>query len=76
MASGAACPKIFVVDDDEAVRDSIKILLEIHGLDVEDFGSIGDFAANASAISSLASPTPGKNWFWRETKPVDFTSTP
>jgi two-component system response regulator FixJ len=36
--------KIFLVDDDEAVRDSLKLLLELHGLDVEDYGSTGEFA--------------------------------
>jgi two-component system, LuxR family, response regulator FixJ len=36
--------RIFVVDDDEAVRDSIKILLEVHGFKVEDFASPGEFA--------------------------------
>ena len=37
-------PKVFVVDDDEAVRDSIKVLLEVHGLEVEDFASTDAFA--------------------------------
>ena len=36
--------KVFVVDDDEAVRDSMKVLLEVHGLEVEDYGSTGEFA--------------------------------
>ena len=45
MTTATAPPKIFVVDDDEAVRDSIKVLLEIHGLDVEDFGSTSDFVS-------------------------------
>jgi len=35
--------KVFVVDDDDAVRDSIKVLLEVHGLEVEDYGSTGEF---------------------------------
>ena len=44
MSCGTAkSAKIFVVDDDEAVRDAIKGLLEMHGLDVEDFGSTADF---------------------------------
>jgi two-component system, LuxR family, response regulator FixJ len=34
--------KIFVVDD-EAVRDAIRGLLVMHGLDVEDFGSTAEF---------------------------------
>lgn len=37
-----ASSKIFVVDDDEAVRDAIKGLLEMHGLNVEDFGSTAE----------------------------------
>jgi FixJ family two-component response regulator len=53
MTSAAACPKIFVVDDDEAVRDSIKVLLEVHGLDVEDFGSTSE-RANTESPSKAA----------------------
>ena len=34
-----ADPTIFVVDDDEAVRDSLRALLEAEGLTVETFGS-------------------------------------
>jgi FixJ family two-component response regulator len=30
-------PVIYVVDDDEAVRDSLKLLLESHGMAVEDY---------------------------------------
>lgn len=36
--------KVFVVDDDEAVRDSLKVLLEVHGIDVEDYDSTTAFA--------------------------------
>jgi two-component system, LuxR family, response regulator FixJ len=43
-APGPARTKVFVVDDDEAVRDSIRVLLEVHGIDVEDYGSAGEFA--------------------------------
>jgi two-component system response regulator FixJ len=39
----AKSSKIFVVDDDEAVRDAIKELLVMHGMDVEDFGSTAEF---------------------------------
>ncbi len=34
---------VFVVDDDTAVRDSLKLLLETYNLVVEDYGSVGDF---------------------------------
>ncbi|HEV8680898.1 MAG TPA: response regulator [Stellaceae bacterium] len=37
---------VFVVDDDEAVRDSLKILLEVHGIEVEDYPSTGAFASH------------------------------
>lgn len=37
-------PTIFVVDDDEAVRDSLKLLLEAHGMRVEAFDSTESFA--------------------------------
>lgn len=36
---------IFIVDDDEAVRDSLRVLLEAHGMSVQDFGSTADFDA-------------------------------
>jgi two-component system response regulator FixJ len=44
QGSAARNPVVFIVDDDDAVRDSLKLLLEIHGLAVEDFGSTEDFA--------------------------------
>jgi two-component system, LuxR family, response regulator FixJ len=42
-------PIIYVVDDDEAVRDSLKILLESYGMTVQDFGSIADFRRGHAA---------------------------
>lgn len=36
---------IFIVDDDDAVRDSLRLLLEAHGLIVEDFKSTAEFDA-------------------------------
>ena len=42
--SVASATRVFVVDDDEAVRDSIKTLLEVHGFEAEDFSSTGEFA--------------------------------
>ena len=38
---------VYVVDDDEAVRDSLKILLEACSLRVQDFGSCGEFMKDA-----------------------------
>jgi len=41
---GCAMPDtIFIVDDDDAVRDSLKLLLESYGLTVEDFSSTAEF---------------------------------
>lgn len=36
-------PKIFIIDDDEAVQDSLRILLESLDLEVETFSSGRDF---------------------------------
>ncbi|WP_207481183.1 response regulator FixJ [Arenibaculum pallidiluteum] len=36
-------PEVFVVDDDEAVRDSLSMLLESAGLSVRTFGSAPEF---------------------------------
>ena len=42
---GVMTPKatVFIVDDDIAVRDSLKLLLETYGLAVEDYGSASEF---------------------------------
>jgi two-component system, LuxR family, response regulator FixJ len=34
----ASDQRIFLIDEDEVVRDSLKVLLESHGIQVEDFG--------------------------------------
>ena len=34
---------IYLVDDDDAVRDSLSFLLESHGFDVSAFASVADF---------------------------------
>ena len=41
-------PSIFVVDDDEPVRDSTRALLESHGMAVATYESAGAFLAEAS----------------------------
>ena len=46
MASGSK-PAIFIVDDDEVVRDSLKTLLEIRGFSVVDFASAEAFLASS-----------------------------
>ena len=38
--------KVFVIDDDAAVRDSLKVLLEVHGLEVEEYASTGEFSVH------------------------------
>jgi two-component system response regulator FixJ len=37
---------VHVVDDDEAVRDSLDALLTCHGLDVRGYGSAAEFVAS------------------------------
>lgn len=37
-------PKVFIVEDDEAVRDSLRMLLQSYGLEVEDYACAADFA--------------------------------
>ena len=37
---------IFVVDDDDAVRDSLQTLLEVHGIAVEAYASVSAFVGN------------------------------
>jgi FixJ family two-component response regulator len=38
-----------VVDDDEAVRDSMRALLESYGIEVRDYASAGEFLAAGQA---------------------------
>jgi two-component system, LuxR family, response regulator FixJ len=40
--------KVYVIDDDEAVRDSMRALLESFAIDVSDYPSAGDFLARVS----------------------------
>jgi len=55
-------PTVHVVDDDEAVRDSLSILLETHGIDVKTYDSCNSFlsarpaAANACLVLDLHLP--------------------
>ena len=43
---GEHTPTIFIVDDDDAVRDSLRALLESYGFEVEDFASGSEFLAH------------------------------
>jgi FixJ family two-component response regulator len=45
--SQALQPAVYVVDDDEAVRESLRALFESVGLAVETFASAGEFLASA-----------------------------
>jgi FixJ family two-component response regulator len=55
--------KIYMVDDDDAVRDSLTLLLESHGFDVASFASAAEFAAaykpNGRACLILDQHLPG-----------------
>ncbi len=49
----ASLPRIvYLIDDDDAVRDSLRILLETYGLTVEDYGSATDFLAERRNFDS------------------------
>jgi two-component system response regulator FixJ len=50
--SHAPQPTIYVVDDDDAVRDSLKMLLESYQLAVRDFGSMSEFLAGLDRVSN------------------------
>lgn len=41
--------QIFLIDEDEVVRDSLKVLLESHGIQVRDFRQAAEFLAKAGA---------------------------
>jgi FixJ family two-component response regulator len=68
-----ATPTVFIVDDDEAVRDSFRVLLESHGLTVKDYGSTAEFARDyrpqAEACLILDQHLPGSTG-------LDFLASP
>ena len=41
--------QIFLIDEDDVVRDSLKVLLESHGMMVRDFRSAAEFMAEAGS---------------------------
>lgn len=43
MQGEAGSPMVYVVDDDEAVRDSTRVVLESYGMNVRTFGSAQAF---------------------------------
>src|SRR5262245_54016958 len=45
-------PTIYVVDDDDAVRDSLKILLESYQRSVRDFGSVPEFLDGFDSVGN------------------------
>jgi two-component system response regulator FixJ len=45
MASALTPFPIFLVDDDEAMRDSLGLLLQLEGFDVQEYGSAAAFLA-------------------------------
>jgi len=42
---------IYIIDDDQGVRDSLRVLFEVHGFIVEDFASGLDFLTAVAATS-------------------------
>jgi two-component system response regulator FixJ len=42
--------QIFMIDPDDVVRDSLKVLLESHGMPVQDFRSGSDFLAKKETL--------------------------
>ncbi len=57
LSTDLARPAIFVVDDDPAIRDSMRHLFESLGLAVEAYGSGEEFLARASPLRDARVPT-------------------
>ena len=49
MMASSQRPQVAIVDDDEAVRDSLSLLLRLHGFDVDAFASGDAFLESAGA---------------------------
>lgn len=41
--------QIFLIDEDDVVRDSLKVLLESHGMPAQDFRTAAEFMSDAGA---------------------------
>ena len=48
--TNSASPRICIIDDDDAVRDSLRELLHSHGYEVGDFASASDYLASNHAV--------------------------
>lgn len=42
--------QIYLIDEDDVVRDSLKVLLESHGMRVQDFPNAGEFLDRSKAL--------------------------
>lgn len=51
MNTGCRKGRIVIVDDDEAIRESLKLLLEANGYEVEAFASGDDLLGSASCAN-------------------------
>ena len=51
FVAASAVPRICIIDDDDAVRDSLRDLLHSHGYEVKDFASALDFLSGGHAAS-------------------------
>jgi FixJ family two-component response regulator len=50
--SGGLVARIFIIDDDEAVRDSTEALLESHGHEVHKCASAEDFLSRRNGVTA------------------------
>ena len=50
MTSRSGSRAVYVVDDDEAVRDSTRMVLQSYGMDVRTFSSCNEFLAEAQRM--------------------------
>lgn len=48
--TGQSGNMVCIVDDDDAVRDSLKVMLQAHGMQVRDFASASEFLKDESAL--------------------------
>lgn len=53
MASHIAKPSVFVVDDDDAVRDSLDLYLTLKGMKVTAFGSAQELLSHGDASPNI-----------------------
>lgn len=57
---------VYLIDDDDAIRDSLSALLATVGWHTQPYASIADFEQLAQRLALAARLSAARNGFWRD----------